>query len=458
MKFLFVVLAMMSLASCNKTVFKYEITSENTEESYNAELIYGTYLRYKNNDLFDNENKPYRRVVYASRPYILSKFLIASDEILSNNIMYNITDSEESCSLSISDLNKHPLSKNDYRKLCDDFVKNVSIVADTTYEMSYRLNVSDEEKFAKAKNINQTIKLTPDEIVFSEDGYYQQIKKQNDTIDGFVNNIRMLTNNLRSFHHIPVLHQDYSMFTETRILIRPEFYAESKSVEDVNVMLSEYGLSLEPTGGEMMTVTLTSKPVQKLILREKGYFTFEFWAFLFFLLMVAFVISLGGCDGISLSIDDIEKRDKVLMPRDVRSEEEKKRLRLYSIPFFALSLLFLIAFVIVFLRPELKMFEDYAVLISFAVVMFSIGVFVVRWRPSYYDKKGKTLRVVTSVFYVIYTISQFFTFGFIVISDEISSLRIVFLVLLVISLIVFAITAKKLKKCEVIKPEDGDEE
>ena len=40
-----------------------------------------------------------------------------------------------------------------------------------------------------------------------------------------------------------------------------------------------------------------------------------------------------------------KERDKIFMPRDRRSKEEKKRLRLYSMPFFAVSLFFFVAFV-----------------------------------------------------------------------------------------------------------------
>lgn len=464
MRFLLAVLMMMLLASCDRTVFKYEVESENPEESYNAELILGKYHKYKNNDLFDNGNKPYRRVVHASRSDILSRFLIASDEILSNDIMYNITESGDNCSLSINDLNKYPLNKKDYKRLFDDFVKNTAIVADTTYKESYELKITDEDKFRKAKNINQTIKLTPKETVFSGDGYYQQIEK-NDTIDGFVNNMRMLTNNLRTFHHVPVLHHDYSIFTETRILMKHDFYAESKSVEDVNVMLSEYGLSLLPTGEEMRVVTFSYEPVRKFLLQENGYFTSEFWEFFVFSLIWGLILAFeDGLGNIYIEgyVKAKKERDKIFMPRDRRSKEEKKRLRLYSMPFFAVSLFFFVAFVIGFLKPETIMFGDHpaSLSISLAIIMFSIGVQVVRWRLSYYDKKGKIFRVLTTIFYLLCYTLLFYSsiIGIVYDSDEISCLRLVFFILSIISMIAFAITKNKLKKCEVIKPEACDEE
>lgn len=461
MRFLLAVLMMMLLASCDRTVFKYEVESENPEESYNAELILGKYHKYKNNDLFDNGNKPYRRVVHASRSDILSRFLIASDEILSNDIMYNITESGDNCSLSINDLNKYPLDKKDYKRLFDDFVKNTAIVADTTYKESYELKITDEDKFRKAKNINQTIKLTPKETVFSGNGYYQQIEK-NDTIDGFVNNMRMLTNNLRTFHHVPVLHHDYSIFTETRILMKHDFYAESKSVEDVNVMLSEYGLSLLPTGEEMRVVTFSYEPVRKFLLQERGYISFGLWICLPLLVLFAIVVAIYGDAGY---FETIEERDKILMPRDGRSEEEKKRLRLYSIPFFAVSLFFFVAFVIGLLKPEVRIFGDntYAnhalFFISLAIWVFSMGVSVLRWRRSCYDERGKMLRVLNYVFYELEFISicGYSVIGICDDSGEVKGLQLVFFILYIISTIAWIITVKKLKKCEVIKPEACDE-
>ena len=93
------------------------------------------------------------------------------------------------------------------------------------------------------------------------------------------------------------------------------------------------------------------------------------------------------------------------------------------------------------------------------IIMFSIGVQVVRWRLSYYDKKGKIFRVLTTIFYLLCYTLLFYSFiiGIVYDSDEISCLRLVFLILSIISMIAFAITKNKLKKCEVIKPEVGDE-
>lgn len=209
----------------------------------------------------------------------------------------------------------------------------------------------------------------------------------------------------------------------------------------------------------------TFEPAQKMILQENGYFTSDFWVFFVLSLIWGLILAFEeeGLGNIYIEgyVKAKKERDKIFMPRDRRSKEEKKRLRLYSMPFFAVSLFFFVAFVIGFLKPETIMFGDYhAILsISLAIMMFSIGVQVVRWRLSYYDKKGKILRVLTTIFYLwCYTLLFYsFIIGIVYDSDEISCLRLVFLVSGIISMIAFAITKNKLKKCEVIKPEDGDE-
>ena len=120
--------------------------------------------------------------------------------------------------------------------------------------------------------------------------------------------------------------------------MKHDFYAESKSVEDVNVMLSEYGLSLLPTGEEMRVVTFSYEPVRKFLLQENGYFTSDFWAFFVLSLIWGLLLAFEEDPGntyIEGWAEAKKERDKKFMPRDRRSKEEKKRLRLYSMPFFA---------------------------------------------------------------------------------------------------------------------------
>ena len=82
-----------------------------------------------------------------------------------------------------------------------------------------------------------------------------------------------------------------------------------------------------------------------------------------------------------------------------------------------------------------------------------------RWRLSYYDKKGKIFRVLTTIFYLLcYTLLfYYFIIGICDDSGEVKGLQLVFFILYIISMIAWIITVKKLKKCEVIKPEVGDE-
>ncbi len=206
----------------------------------------------------------------------------------------------------------------------------------------------------------------------------------------------------------------------------------------------------------------TIEPARKILLQENGYFTSEFWAFFVIALIFGLLIAFGEDHGniyIEGYVTAKKERDKILKPRDRRSEEEKKRLLLCSIPFFVMSLLFWAAFVIGFLKPETIGYYHAILSILLAIMMFSIGIQVVRWRLSYYDKKGKILRVLTAVFYLLGCTSVFYysIIGIIYDSDETSSLQMVFLVSGIISMIAFAITKYKLNKCEVIKPEDGDE-
>ena len=267
LKLFVVALAMVSLASCNfeekkENVIRYEVNAENPADSYVAEIIPGKIFYDRDEDLTNNK-ETYRKVRVGGKRYTLGAMLICSGESGSNDVVYKVAMPKDKSSFVMTfEEKKEVLSREQFKSVLVDYVKNSGVISDTIYKPSYNLVVVDNDKYADATDVDQAIIMYENYAEFiTDDVYYTRITNrfQPTSIDDFVQCIWMLTNNLRTFHHIPVLHTDDYAFSETRIKIKPEFYSEQKSVEEVNEMLSEYGLSLVPTGEEMMVVTFRDK-------------------------------------------------------------------------------------------------------------------------------------------------------------------------------------------------------
>lgn len=138
--------------------------------------------------------------------------------------------------------------------------------------------------------------------------------------------------------------------------------------------------------------------------------------------------------------------NRLLILRSERSEEEKKRLKYKSIPFFCIAFVLLVLAVI-----NVGFFPyDRVYFLYYAMLMFIVGNYVLGYRRSYYDIKGKILRNIVDlllfvVWFVVYV--PFYE----VLMDNDYVIGSVFL-LAIIALVLRG----RMKKCEVIKPEDVD--
>ena len=94
-KFLLVLLAMVSLASCNfkdEAVIRYEVKSENPNECYVAEIVPG-YVSSNPNEFFFEHNKKAkvdRLVISGSRNAILTSMTWPSGLLDYKNVCYDI--------------------------------------------------------------------------------------------------------------------------------------------------------------------------------------------------------------------------------------------------------------------------------------------------------------------------------------------------------------------------------
>lgn len=265
--YLFVLLAMVMLTSCNfenEPIIRYEVNADNPEESYVAEIITGKINSSPKEFFFDYDPnvKIDRLVAVGSRNAILTSMTWPSGMLDYSNVYYDIPLSDEVVSWVIEFPKKRNRpSKNELQKMCVDYINNAGFSIDTLHKPSYRLVITDVDKFKKASVASKT-----KQNVYYGNVYSQSIRVKDNHIaiikhnkEGVIQNADMLELGLRDFHHIPTLNEVDSILTNERIYLKPEFYSEPKSVEEVNEMLSEYGLSLVPTGEEMMVVTFSVK-------------------------------------------------------------------------------------------------------------------------------------------------------------------------------------------------------
>lgn len=144
-------------------------------------------------------------------------------------------------------------------------------------------------------------------------------------------------------------------------------------------------------------------------------------------------------DGGAFALDS-DERKRALMPRSMRSKKEKRKSLLKSMPFFCVAVLvWILVLIDANFLPLAYFYSPMAAL---------MGVFVMRYRKSYYDAKGKKLRNIIDLIGVLYIAfspviafiegySSFFT-----------------LLYLLVPVIVMNLLIRKLRKCDVIKPEE----
>ena len=474
LRFLFVLLAMVSLASCNyeEEAIRYEVTSENPNECYVAEIVPKRIKYYNSNEDITNDKETYKKVRTGGTRHTLEALLVCSGSHSSNDVMYNISMPADESSLIIKYKEKKGrLSTEEFKSVLDNYIKHSGITADTTYKPSYRLIVTDSDKFTKATNVDQSIHMATNYSKYiSDDSYYTRITNeyQPDSINDLVQCGWMLQNNLETFHHIPIVSitNDYwwnykFSFTqdstfhiimndsgsrilidgndhfswsgsdgddnfklevndnivryivkdelkyeydinkiniitpETRIKIKPEFYYGQKSVEEVNEMLSEYGLSLEPTGKEKMVITFsTDKTIESAKLFESKSYTNKFFAVLF--------VGILFCVFATMHVS----KKEALAPKSKSVIRVGSAILLWVLAALCF-LLFISIFGIAALFTEAELHDlnwnDYLInsrslaILALGFIFTATGISVFNYRKSYYTISGKILRVLFTI-------------------------------------------------------------
>ena len=396
LKFLFVLLAMVSLASCNyeeEAVIRYEVTSENPDESYVIELSTSESCRSWNpRVLTDTLTLP-----SGSRTGMISRTLIHCYTNFGQDIMYETIPSDEFCTMKVI----YPEKKVSNKKLLDDFINNAGITSDTTYKPSYKLIITNNDKYSEYIADQTLVKKGCGSGIQKDDydfccniNYDEKLVDKNHTIT----NILHLIHNLRTFYHIPVFVDDtFSLNIYTSYFtIDKSFYSGQKSVEEVNEMLSEYGLSLEPTGEEMMVVTLsTDEPIKSAKLFESKSYTKKFFALLF--------VGILFCVFATMHIS----KKEALAPKSKSVIRVGSAILLWGIAFICLFIFFMLfteemqsallsAYFNTYLINSVSL-----VAFSFGLILIATGISVFNYRKSYYTILGKILRVIFTLIFPI---------------------------------------------------------
>lgn len=264
-------LVMVMLTSCGSVdgqVIRYQINAENPSKSYIAEIIQGKVDdKDKTSLVFTSTKKNDQFVMIGSRTGILQHFVM-SPQYDKNIEQWRVVNSDEIVSwvLTYPEKRESPLGE-ELKQICIDYIKNAGFNADTIYTPSYKLRIVNNEKFQESCDIDKILKKDKDipqgkvcgtTYFYGVSDFYQ--KKYDNGVIQYVDGVMgELKSDLRNFHNIPLVYTYDESFTDKKIYLKPDFYSEPKSVEEVNEMLSEYGLSLELTGKEMMVVTFSLK-------------------------------------------------------------------------------------------------------------------------------------------------------------------------------------------------------
>ena len=390
LRFLFVLLAMVSLASCNyeEEAIRYEVTSENPNECYVAEIVPEETECSKEENLvnyIDLESE--RKVWNGDRRNTLATLLLHSGEVISNDMIYNISMPKENTSFVITypEKRKSP-NRSEYKQILSDYVKNAGIITEYKHKPSYNLVVSDSAKFSEAKYIDQTINTGYNHYQFRDnDGFYIKVVNY-----PYVCDISQLICNLRTYYSIPVIFDNTNKeFLDTRIeLTGLGFYSKNRSFEKAEETLSILGLSLEPTGEMMQVATYRSEPfVEPYAFKSKKY-TIYFYNIILLSILLGIAI---------IFIDDAQAYYYDLLPKN---ENIRERLK-YAVPFWVIAMAFAVFFVMLISNIENYSFDvEPWILISiyFTIILSTCGIYVLRHRKS---NTRKNERIISFILYIL---------------------------------------------------------
>lgn len=450
LRFLFVLLAMVSLASCefkDENVIRYEINAENPAESYVIELNTSeTCSGWNPRLLTDTITLP-----SGARTGMICRTLVHCYLGLSPDVMYETIPADEYCTMKVI----YPEEKVSDKKLFYDFIKNAGINSDTIYKPSYKLIVVDNERFNKYKTDDTFVRVGCGPAKNQKDSYdfccnLGYDKKSVDK-NHRITDILHLIHNLRTFYHIPAFVDDtFTLNIHESFTIEKDFYSEHKSVEEINEMLSEYGLSLEPTGEDMMVITLSvDEPIKAPEFFESKSYTSKFFIILL-LCVFACVLAVVG----------ISKKE-TLQPKN------KSALRVVlSVLIWIVASVFLLIFLLMFtdiMQQTLLKSSGFTVklnnsvslcALSWTLIFVAFGISIFNYRKTYCGTSTEIPRVFFSIviFMLMFKISKSIISGFASINQWSFWLYIVSAILFIIS-----IRAAKMKTesdAEIIKPEE----
>ena len=405
LRFLFVLLAMVSLASCNyedEAVIRYEGKLSGID--YEAK-IFQEIIDVRNSELFFKDTCLTNPKSNTSR----REFLAGLNHLLSNDeIVHIIRMPHENTSYTINFKEEVCMNNNLYEQIMYDFVKNTGINSDTAFKASYRLVVYDKMKFDETTRNAGDFETFRTRVFLNTNEYYSTIAYyKNSQTEEYIKlkvleiDMHRFLINLRTSHGIPVLLENDSINKDIIINLKPEFYSGQKSVEEVNEMLSEYGLSLEPTGEEMMVVTFSiDKPIESAKLFESKSYTKKFFALLF--------VGILFCVFATMHVS----KKEALAPKSKSIIRVGSAILLWVLAALCLFIFFMFfteemqsalhnAFFNIHLINSVSL-----ITLSYVFILIATGISVFNYRKSYYTILGKILRVIFTivVFCIMYTL------------------------------------------------------
>lgn len=164
--------------------------------------------------------------------------------------------------------------------------------------------------------------------------------------------------------------------------------------------------------------------------------------------------SISFHDGVGFSSNSVkneEIKQRVLMPRESRTIEEKTRLVKIAVPFFCVAFVLLCMIVIYLINNTLD--GDFLIYAIVAIInCVSLGIYIMRYRRSYFVMKGKIIRNIMDG-------SWWLLWGICMILIALGVDENGFWVLLSIIAFIFNLVILRaiLKNCEIVRPDDCDE-
>lgn len=415
------------------------------EYSYQAKFKYGKVDANKNEILFSEYSQVKNPVTNESRRSILA-FMIDRQMDCNDDIMYNINMLDERCSFVVEFEKSTTTNDSLYKTMMHDMVKNAGINADTTYNASYKLIISDNERF-DSLSYECVYNTSSWKRTFLEnsEGFYSSLTHIYDNDDaneiikriielgGLPVSMSTFLRNLQTACGIPVSLEYDSKYNYMIINLDSDFYSEPKSVEELQVMLSEYGMSLEPTGEEKMVVTFTT---DELILDDLMGKNYDLKVKIFLLL----IWGIFTCIMAAVPI-----RKEAVVPFRFNVMKTIVSLFLWALAgfFLIVTLLFLFDIEYVAMVTERLYDDDFYIAVEYAgllsaflvYVTTALGIMLFTSRKNFYSPVVKSYRILYGFSACVLHLTVFFMIAFGTAFWSIFAMVLSYIVMLVFSLV-----------------------